>query len=158
LRPCASSTAGQPLTPEQTAAASAEFGKQAKFDFKALRQALDLNPGVAFAGVAREKESNDVVARTGSAAEGTAALRRVLRDALGENGWRAMLARADVLDRMAEVIIFRDDLARSRARLEQVGVDADTLRALMAGAEQGRVVQFRGAGHISALAARFEEG
>ena len=140
----------QCLTPEQVAAASAEFGKQAKFSFKTLRRVLNLDPGTAFAGVPRENEIHDVVARTGNAAEGTAAL----RNALGEGGWRVMLARPDVLDRAAEIMTFRDDLARIREGLEQVGVDADTLRALMAGVEQGRFAQFRGAGHISALAAR----
>jgi len=139
-----------PLTPEQIALASEGFGKQASISFATLRRALDLDPGVAFADVARADERRDVVARTGNAAEGT----KALRDALGEGGWQAMLARPDTLDRAAEIITFRDDLARIREGLAEAGVDADALRALMAGVEQGRFAQFRGAGHISALAAR----
>lgn len=139
-----------PLTPEQIALASEGFGKQASISFTTLRRALDLDPGVAFADVARADEKRDVVARTGNAAEGT----KALRDALGESGWRAMLARPNMLDHAAEIITFRDDLARIREGLVEAGVDADALRALMAGVEQGRFAQFRGAGHISALAAR----
>lgn len=139
-----------PLTAEQIALVAADFGKQKKMSFKFIRKTLDLDPRVRFAGVAEKDETHDVVARTGNAAEGTGAL----RDAVGDAGWRVLLHNPVQRDRIAEVLTFREDPVRIRRGLEEAGVEALILEAIMAGVETGAFHAFRGAGHISAKAAQ----
>lgn len=140
----------QPLTPEQIAAASANFGYQKKLSYKWLRAKLDLDPSVRFAGVSEKDEANDFVARAGNAAEGTYAL----RDAVSDAGWRVLMHNPVQRDRIAEVLTFREDPASIRKGLEETGVEPLILDALMHGVETGAFSALTGAGHISAKAAR----
>ena len=57
-------------------------------------------------------------------------------------------------DRIAEVLTFREDPASIRIGLEEAGVEGLLLDAIMAGVESGAYHAFKGAGHISAKAAR----
>ncbi len=107
------------LDAEQVVAAARDFGRQKKITFKSLRRVLDLDPRTRFDGVAPEDEGRDVVARSGNAAEGTFAL----RDVLGDAGWRALLGAPAKLDRIAEVLTFRDDPASIRKGLTKIGLD-----------------------------------
>ncbi len=140
----------QRLDPDQVAAVTRDFGHQKKITFKSLRRLLDLDPRTRFDGIAPEDEIRDVVARSGNAAEGTAALRA----AVGDGGWRALMARPEQRDRIAEIITFRDDPASIRAGLEGIGLEPVLTDALMTGVTEGLFAQFKGAGHISAKAAR----
>jgi CRISPR-associated endonuclease Csn1 len=145
-------TAGgeQRLDPAQIAAVTRDFGKQKKITFKSLRRLLDLAPGTRFDGIAPDAEGNDVVARSGSAAEGSATLREVV----GEAGWRSLLAAPGLADRVAEILSFRDDTGSIRAGLGTLGLEPAVLDALMGAVERGDFGNFTGAGHISAKAAR----
>jgi CRISPR-associated endonuclease Csn1 len=57
-------------------------------------------------------------------------------------------------DRVAEVLTFRDDPASIRKGLEEAGAEGLLLDAIMAGVDTGAYHAFKGAGHISAKAAR----
>ena len=141
-----------PLAPDQVATIAADFGhqNQKKISYRTIRRLLDLDPRTRFAGVTAEDEGNDVVARSGNAAEGTHTLRAIL----GEGLWRGMLAKPETLDRIAEVITFRDDPARIRMGLDETGIEPAAIEAIMAGVAAGTFARFTGAGHISAKAAR----
>ncbi len=140
----------QRLTPEQVTVVARNFGSQKKISLKSLRRVLDLDPHTRFDGVAVEDEGRDVVARSGNAAEGTASL----RDVLGEAGWRALLGAPAKLDRIAEVLTFRDDPASIRKGLDEIGLEPLLTEALMGGVAAGKFAAFTGVGHISAKAAR----
>jgi CRISPR-associated endonuclease Csn1 len=112
------------LTTVEVRAAAAQFGATAKFTFAALRKKLMLPDTAFFIGVKREEESKlDVVARSGEAAAGTARLRRVIVEALGELAWGSLLNAPGRLDKIAEIITFRSDLGRIRQGLDEAGFD-----------------------------------
>jgi CRISPR-associated endonuclease Csn1 len=139
-----------PLSAEQISLAAADFGRQKSLSYRWLRNTLDLDPGVRFAGVTEKDEKNDFVARTGAAAEGSYALRQVLGDA----GWRVLMHNPAMRDRVGEVLTFREDPGSIRRGLEEAGVEGLVLEALMGGIAAGKFHGFIGAGHISAKAAR----
>jgi CRISPR-associated endonuclease Csn1 len=139
------------LLPEQVALAADGFGKAKNITFKHLRDRLDLAIGVRFDGVSTaEEKTRDVAARVGGAAEGTYAL----REALGEPGWRALLARPEMLDRAAEILTFREDLERIREGLAETGMEDWCVELLSNAARDGKFARFKGAAHISARVAR----
>lgn len=140
------------LTQEEIALAVKGFGESKKtITFKSLRETLDLDPNARFAGVAKEKESTlDIAARTGGAAYGT----KTLKDALGEAPWKSLLRTPEKLDRIAEVLSFREDLNSIRAGLGEIGLDAVVVDVLLQAAANGDFRDFTKAAHISALAAR----
>jgi len=140
----------QRLDADQIAAVARDFGHQKKITFKSLRRLLDLDPRARFDGIAPEAEIHDVVARSGNAAEGTAALRQ----AVGDGGWRVLMGQPEQRDRIAEIITFRDDPASIRRGLIETGLEPVLIDALMLGVAEGAFAQFKGAGHISAKAAR----
>lgn len=143
------------FTRDELAIAAADFGVTSKISFTALRKKLKLLETAVFVGVKADEESKlDVVARSGKAAEGTARLRSVIIDALGELAWGALLGSPEKLDKIAEIITFRSDLGRIREGLVQAGFDAPLVDALMAAASDGQLDSFTGAGHISSKAAR----
>ncbi len=142
---------GAPLTAEQIAAATRDFGHQQGITFARLRKLLALAPTARFDGTAPEDEGKrDVVARSGKAMPGSAALFKVL----GEAGWDSLRKRPDILDRVAAVLTFREDVDSIRAGLAELALDAPILDVLMAGVAAGAFAAFRGAGHISAKACR----
>jgi CRISPR-associated endonuclease Csn1 len=138
------------LTTEEIRLVSEDFGRQKKISYKSLRRLLDLDTKTRFAGVGPDDEGLDVVARSGNAAEGTATLRNVL----GDGPWRVLLHTPERLDRIAEVLTFRDALDSIRAGLDEAGVESVIADKIMEGVEAGRFAAFNGAGHISARAAR----
>ncbi len=138
------------LTPEEIALAARGFGEQKSVTFKTLRKLLDLDPNARFAGVSPDKEALDVVARSGAAAAGTSAL----REALGAAPWNALVKTPEKLDRVAEVLTFREDIGRIRQGLQEIGLPPLVLEALGKAAEAGAFNSFTGAAHISAKAAR----
>lgn len=142
---------GAPLSAEQIALATRDFGRQQGITFTRLRKLLDLPPTARFDGTAPEDEGKrDVVARSGKAMPGAAALFKVL----GEGGWEALRKSPDTLDRVAAVLTFREDINRIRQGFEELKLDAAVVQTLMAGVTAGAFKDFRGAGHISAKACR----
>lgn len=140
----------RPLTAEEMAGASADFGAYRGMKFKRLRKAIDLADGDGFEGVSDEDEGKrDVVSRSGDLAPGTYALRNVVGAA-----WRTLLATPEKLDRIAFVLSFREDVASIRAGLAEIGLEPLILDALVQGVERGEFGDFKGAGHISAKACR----
>ncbi len=138
------------LTPEQISLAIEGFGEQSKLTFKQLRLRLDLAVGVRFEGVSPADEGRDIAARTGGAAEGTCALRRVL----GEAGWRTFNAGPHRLDRAAEILTFREDLASIESGLHETGMEPLCADLLLQAAREGRFSGFKGAAHIAAKTVR----
>lgn len=140
---------------DEIRAASADFGTTAEFNFAALRKKLKLSDTTAFVGVnADEEKKLDVVARSGKAAAGTAKLRRLIVENLGEMTWGALIAAPKRLDQIATIISFRDDLDSIRKALLDAGLDDALTTTLVNAASDGALDVFTGAGHISAKAAR----
>ncbi|MCC6467810.1 MAG: type II CRISPR RNA-guided endonuclease Cas9 [Alphaproteobacteria bacterium] len=140
----------RPLTAEEVATASADFGGQKGMTFKRLRKLLGLAEDDRFDGVPAEEEGKrDVTARAGDTAPGTYAMRKVLGDA-----FRTLLATPDKLDRIAFVLSFREDIGSIRTGLEEIALDPLILSTLMAGIENGDLSDFSRAGHLSAKACR----
>lgn len=141
----------RPLTPDELQLAAKDFGATKGLTYKALRKALKLPDEDRFAGVSEEDDKKrDVVMRTRGAAEGTYALRQCVGDA----GWASLLRMPDLLDKIAFILSFRDDIDSIRAGLEDLKLEALILKAILTGAEQGSFAEFKRAGHISAKAAR----
>jgi CRISPR-associated endonuclease Csn1 len=139
------------LTSDEIGRAAREFsGQQKSVTFKTLRQILDIDPNTRFSGIAADKEAHDVAARTGSAAAGTYALRK----SLGETPWASLLRTPEKLDRIAEVLSFREDFGRIRDGLFEIGLEPLILDRLVEAVETGAFKDFSGAAHISARAAR----
>lgn len=146
------SAAGQDvrLRPDQIALIADDFGKTKGISYKSVRKTLDLDNRTRFAGVSEKDEKNDIVARSGNAAEGTYTLREVV----GPSGWRVMMHNPVMRDRVPEVLTFREDPASVRLGLVEAGLESPLLDAVMRGVETGVFSQFTRAGHISAKAAR----
>ena len=142
----------RPLTQEEIALASNGFGETKKtITFGSLRETLDLDPNARFAGVPKDKESKlDVAARTGGAAYGT----KTLKDALGEAPWQSLVKTPEKLDRIAEILTFREDLDNIRKGLDEIGLDGVIVQCLLDAAAKGDFKDFTRAAHISALACR----
>jgi CRISPR-associated endonuclease Csn1 len=142
----------RPLTQEEIALASNGFGETKKtITFGSLRETLDLDPNARFAGIPKDKESKlDVAARTGGAAYGT----KTLKDALGDAPWQSLVKTPEKLDRIAEVLTFREDLDSIRKGLDEIGLDRMIVQCLLDAAAKGDFKDFTRAAHISALACR----
>jgi len=143
----------QPLAPEQIADFPKDYGSTAKLSFTALRKHLALDNNTRFAGVSRDDEKNDIVARHGSSLAGTAAFRKALEPAIGALETRRLFSDTRQLDRAAEVITFNEDLDAIRIGLVGTGLSEAAQTAIMAAVKVGEFDAFKGAGHISAKAA-----
>ncbi|MGA9869197.1 MAG: type II CRISPR RNA-guided endonuclease Cas9 [Acetobacteraceae bacterium] len=139
----------QRLSAEQIAMVTADFGAQKTITYKTVRLKLKLDGRTRFDGVPLANEIDDVAARSGVAAEGTSVLRRVLGTA-----WSSLAHRPALLDRIAEIITFRDDLGSIESGLAELDLEPIIVAALMEGVRAGDFAKFTGAGHISAKAAR----
>ncbi|MDA8229890.1 MAG: type II CRISPR RNA-guided endonuclease Cas9 [Magnetospirillum sp.] len=143
------------LTPEETALVERDFGTTAKISFTTLRKRLGLSDGAHFDGIKADEESaRDIVARSGGAADGTYRLRKLIIDRHGALAWASLLDRPAALDRIAEVLTFREDIGRIREGLAETGLDPAIVETLVEAAERDELKAFTGAGHISAKAAR----
>jgi CRISPR-associated endonuclease Csn1 len=138
------------LSTDELNRAVANFGATKKVSFKVLRKQLRLSDSAIFATVRPEEEGNDVVARHGEAACGTGTLRGVLDGA----AWDSLVKTPHKLDRIAEIISFREDLDNIRAGLEEIGLEPAILEKLMDEVRAGTFDKFTGAGHISSKACR----
>jgi CRISPR-associated endonuclease Csn1 len=141
----------RPLSPDEIARASRDFGQATKgVTFAALRRMLDLDPGARFVGVPVDREKYDVATRKGEAAAGTHALRQ----ALGDAPWASLARTPEKLDRIAEVLSFREDFARIADGLREIGLDPLVSERSLEATRDGAFSHFGGAAHISAKAAR----
>lgn len=138
------------LSTEEIASVADDFGYQKRLSWKWLRKRLDLDASSRFADVLSEDEKNDFVARAGNAAEGSYAIRQVV----GEDGWKCLLGQPETLDALAAILSFRADLGSIRVGIEALPVERSIAEALIAGAEDGKFINFTRTGHISAQAAR----
>lgn len=138
----------RPLTPEEITLASADLGGTAKLTVKAVRKRIGLPDDQRFTAIKPEDESQDIAARTGEAMHGT----KKLRDALGDALWAAMQDRPEQLDRIAHVISFHETADTIGTELRKLGLPAGAVDALLD--DLGAFSRFKGAGHISAKAAR----
>ncbi len=145
-------TAPRRLTADEISLAAGSFGDTKTITFKALRKLLDIDPNAKFSAPEKDKAGKDidVVARTGGAAFGT----KTLKDALGDAPWRSLLATPEKLDRIAEVLTFREDLDSIRKGLEETSLEPLVADQLAKAASEGAFKEFTRAGHISALACR----
>ncbi len=138
------------LTEDEIRAAANDFGTTKGMTFARLRKVSAINED-RFHGVSLDDERNrDVVARSGVGAEGTV----VLKDCLGEAGWEALVRKPEVLDKIAEILTFFESPANINTELSKLDVESKMLQAVREGVVAGRFAMFRGAGHISAKAAR----
>lgn len=140
------------LTADEITLAVNGFGETTKaITFASLRKTLDLDPNARFAGVPKDKEGKlDVAARTGGAAYGT----KTLRDVLGDAPWRSLTKTPEKLDRIAEVLSFREDFDSIREGLDEIGLESVVVERLLDEAAKGVFKDFAKAAHISALACR----
>jgi CRISPR-associated endonuclease Csn1 len=138
------------ITPEELARAMAGFGASKKVSFKALRKVLKLPDTATFGTIRLEDEGDDVTSRHGEAAAGTGTLRGALEGA----AWDSLVKTPHKLDRIAEIVSFREDLDNIRAGLEGIGLEPAILEKLMDEVRAGTFDKFTGAGHISAKACR----
>jgi len=139
------------LTREELGSAAADFGTATKsISWKALATKIDLPKGSFFDGIDDKKAKADVATSAGSAA-GT----KTLYDALGPAGWNSVRQKPELLDAVAAVIAFREDLESIEKGLGEIdGLEPLILDALMIAVRDGRFGAFKGAGHVSAKAAR----
>jgi CRISPR-associated endonuclease Csn1 len=142
------------LTADQLRTAADTFGKTATFSFKALRELLDLAPSTRFAGVSAEKEKDDLVRRSGKAAEVTALLRKLLEPAIGKLDTARILTQTAPLDRAMEIVVFNEDVEEIAVGLASLGLPEAAVTALVQAVRDGDFARFNGAAHISAKAAR----
>ena len=138
------------LRPEEIGLLLKKFGEQKSYTYKALCKDLDLDPNAGFSAIARNSEWLDIAARKGQSAFGTC----VLREVLGAGPWHSLLKTPEKLDRIAEILTFREDLSSIRKGLVEIGLGGPVIDRLMRAASEGTFTEFKGAAHISSLAAR----
>lgn len=138
----------RPLNSAEIALATANLGKTAKLSVKEVRKRIALPDDQRFTAIKPEDEAQDIAARTGEAMHGT----KKLRDALGDALWAELQARPEQLDRIAHVISFHETADTIGVELRKLSLPAGAMDALLA--DLGAFSRFKGAGHISALAAR----
>ncbi|MCT2399607.1 type II CRISPR RNA-guided endonuclease Cas9 [Novosphingobium mangrovi (ex Huang et al. 2023)] len=138
----------RPLTPEEIKLVTADLGSTAKLTVKAVRKRIGLLDDQRFTAIKPEDEAQDIAARTGEAMHGT----KKLRDALGDALWMEMQAQPELLDRIAHVISFYETADTIGAELRKLSLPKGAVDALLA--DLSVFSRFKGAGHISALAAR----
>ncbi len=133
------------LTDEERTRAANMAGKTAKLTCKALRKSMALPDDILFVGIKTEDEGKlDFGARTGESFHGTVKL----RECLGENIPFALL------DAIAFILTFRETPESIEKGLREAGVKEADIDGLMTNLAEGKFAKFKGAAHISALAAR----
>lgn len=138
----------RPLTPEEIRLAAGDLGKTAKLSVKEVRKRIGLPADQRFTAFKPEEEAQDIAARTGEAMHGT----KKLRDALGEVLWTELQAQPEQLDQIAHVISFHETADKIGEELGKLGLPAGAVDALLE--DLAVFSRFKGAGHISAKAAR----
>ena len=139
------------LNQVELALATTDFGVTKKITFKKLRTLIQLPDAVSFGGVrAEDEKALDVTSRHGSSAEGTGTLYTLLKGA----AWDSLVKTPEKLDRIAEVISFREDLERIKQGLEDIELEPLVLEKLLSELQFKTFNEFKGAGHISSKACR----
>lgn len=138
------------LTPDELAAATSDLGSTAKLSVKTIRKRIGLPDEHRFTAIKPDDEGHDIAARTGEAMHGT----KKLRDALGEDVWAELREQPETLDKIAHVLSFFETAETIGKELKKLDLPADAVEALLAALEDGKFARFKGAGHISAKAAR----
>ncbi|GAO54982.1 MULTISPECIES: type II CRISPR RNA-guided endonuclease Cas9 [unclassified Novosphingobium] len=138
----------RPLTPEEVRLATGDLGKTAKLSVKEVRKRIGLPADQRFTAFKPEEEAQDIAARTGEAMHGT----RKLRDALGEVLWVELQDKPEQLDQIAHIISFHETADKIGEELRKLGLRAAAVDALLE--DLAAFSRFKGAGHISAKAAR----
>lgn len=138
----------RPLTPDEIRLAAGDLGKTAKLSVKEVRKRIGLPGDQRFTAFKPEEEAQDIAARTGEAMHGT----KKLRDALGEVLWTELQAQPEQLDQIAHVISFHETADKIGEELGKLGLPAGAVDALLE--DLAVFSRFKGAGHISAKAAR----
>lgn len=138
------------LTPGEMTAATNDLGSTAKLSAKTIRKRIGLPDNHRFTAIKPDDESQDIAARTGEAMHGT----KKLREALGEEIWASLLVLPEKLDRIAHVLSFFETAEKIGGELKNLGLSVNAVDALLTALEDGKFARFKGAGHISAKAAR----
>lgn len=138
----------RPLTPEEIRLATGDLGKTAKLSVKEVRKRIGLPADQRFTAIKPEEETQDIAARTCEAMHGT----KRLRDALGEVLWTQLQAQPEQLDQIAHVISFHETAEKIGEELGKLSLPAGAMDALLE--DLAMFSRFKGAGHISAKAAR----
>jgi CRISPR-associated endonuclease Csn1 len=138
----------RPLTTEEIRQVTGDLGKTAKLSVKEVRKRIGLPVDQRFTAIKPEEEAQDIAARTGEAMHGT----KKLRDALGAAMWAEMQDKPEQLDRIAHIISFHETADKIGAELRNLGLPTGAADALLD--DLSSFSRFKGAGHISAKAAR----
>jgi CRISPR-associated endonuclease Csn1 len=138
------------LTPEELSLATKDFGATKKITFKALRKLIKLPDTASFGGIRAEDEKLDVTSRHGNSSEGTGTLYTLLAGA----AWDSLVKTPEKLDRIAEVISFREDMGRIKLGLVEIGLEPLAMEKLLGELQFSTFNLFTGAGHISSKACR----
>lgn len=138
------------LTADEITRAMADFGAPGiRLTYKRLRNLLNIEDGALFDVPQEEEGKREVASRSGDQAAGTKTFRNVLGPV-----WKTLTDHPEKIDRAAAVITFRESLDSIRIGLEEIGFEPLTLDTLMKSVQDGEFAHFKGAGHISAKAAR----
>ncbi|HMN39044.1 MAG TPA: type II CRISPR RNA-guided endonuclease Cas9 [Hyphomicrobium sp.] len=138
------------LTEAEIRRAANDFGNTKGMTFARLRKVCSIGEE-RFQGVPPADENNrDAIARSGSAAEGLVTLKNIV----GNVAWLDLMRRTETLDRVAEILAFYESAESIRGELQKLTLEPLVLDAIMRGVADGAFAKFRGAGHISARAAR----
>ncbi|MBB6252906.1 type II CRISPR RNA-guided endonuclease Cas9 [Nitrospirillum iridis] len=144
--------AERPLTPAEVGMAVADFGSSRSLSFKRLRTLLELPASAGFDGVpVAEETKRDVVARSGEATPGAYVWRTKV---LGETGWASLWHTPSTLDRLSEIITFREDMDRIASGIAELDLPPLIHDTILDAVKDGQFASFKGAGHISAKACR----
>lgn len=138
------------LNPQEIALATADLGATAKLTVKNIRKRIGLPDDQRFTAIKPDDETQDIAARTGEAMHGT----KKLRDALVETLWTKMQNQPAQLDRIAHVLSFFETNDTIGQELGRLGLPADVKEGIITALDNGAFSRFKGAGHISAKAAR----
>ncbi|RVQ68736.1 type II CRISPR RNA-guided endonuclease Cas9 [Croceicoccus ponticola] len=138
----------RPLTPEEITLATGDLAKTAKFSVREVRKRIGLPAAQRFTTFKPEEEAQDIAARTGEAMHGT----KKLRDALGEALWSELQDKPEQLDQIAHVISFHETAEKIGTELGKLGLPTGAVDVLLE--DLAAFSRFKGAGHISAKAAR----
>ena len=139
------------LTADEISMVTNDFGVQQSLSFSRLRKLLELGADDGFDGVAlHDEKGRDAITRSGSMAPGSYMLRQLIGDA----GWKALKSKPEALDAIGFICSFREDAGSIQTGLEILDLEPTLFNALMDGVKKGTFAKFSGAGHISAKACR----
>ncbi len=145
------SLSGRGFIREELAKAVNGFGKGAKaVSWKRLIKLLGLPNDTRFVGVGDKGMAKDVARNSKGCAFGSNTLYKVL----GEAAWNSLVRTPKILDDIAHVLTFREDVDRIGLGLAELELSPTILDALMAAVKSGTFAGFSKAGHISTKAAR----